>query len=196
MAAVTVQLGSYSRAANGIAFGALGLAYVLRGWGDATNHPWASWLSPMGWVSQVRAFAGNRWEVFWLFAGLFVLLVSLAAVLVRRRDLGMGLIKPREGRADASAALHGVFGLAWRMQRGLLIGWAVAFVAFGVIFGSLATAFDELIGDNEQAKADHRADGRHRTAVGPLCCRHLAHHRRDRRALRRGRHAAYSHRGD
>jgi len=28
----------------------------------------------------------------------------------------------------------------------------VAFVAFGVILGSLATAFDELIGDNEQAK--------------------------------------------
>ena len=73
-------------------------------------------------------------------------------MLVRRRDLGKGLIKPREGRAEASAALHGVFGLAWRMQRGLLIGWAVAFVAFGVIFGSLATAFDELIGDNEQAK--------------------------------------------
>jgi ABC-2 type transport system permease protein len=152
VAAVAVQLGSYSRAANGIAFGALGLAYVVRGWGDATDHPWASWLSPMGWVSQVRAFAGNRWEIFLLFAGLFVVLVSVAALLVRRRDIGMGLIKPREGRAEAGAALHGVFGLAWRMQRGLLIGWAVAFVAFGVILGSLATAFDELVGDNEQAK--------------------------------------------
>ena len=152
VAAVAVQLGSYSRAANGIAFGALGFAYVLRGWGDATDHPWASWLSPMGWVSQVRAFAGNRWEVFALFAGLFVVLVGLAAVLVRRRDVGMGLIKPREGRANAPATLQGVFGLAWRMQRGLLLGWAVAFVAFGVILGSLATAFDDLIGDNEQAR--------------------------------------------
>jgi ABC-2 type transport system permease protein len=152
VAAVAVQLGSYSRASNGIAFAALGVAYVLRGWGDATDHPWASWLSPMGWVSQVRAFAGNRWEIFGLFAGLFVLLVGLAAVLVRRRDVGMGLIKPREGRANAPATLQGVFGLAWRMQRGLLLGWAVAFVAFGVILGSLATAFDELIGDNEQAR--------------------------------------------
>jgi ABC-2 type transport system permease protein len=62
------------------------------------------------------------------------------------------MIKPREGRANAPATLQGVFGLAWRMQRGLLLGWAVAFVAFGVILGSLATAFDELIGDNEQAR--------------------------------------------
>ena len=54
VAAVTVQLGSYSRAANGMALAALGMAFVLRGWGDATNHPWASWLSPMGWVSQVE----------------------------------------------------------------------------------------------------------------------------------------------
>jgi ABC-2 type transport system permease protein len=152
LAAVAVQLGSYSRAANGIALAALGFAFVLRGWGDATDHPWASWLSPMGWVSQVRAYAGNRWEVFGLFAGLFVVLVGLAAILVRRRDVGMGMIKPREGRANAPATLQGVFGLAWRMQRGLLLGWAVAFVAFGVILGSLATAFDELIGDNEQAR--------------------------------------------
>ena len=152
VAAVAVQLGSYSRAANGIALGTLGLAFVVRGWGDATDHPWASWLSPMGWVSQVRAFAGNRWEVFALFAGVFVVLLSVAALLVRRRDVGMGLIQPREGRAEAPVTLHGVFGLAWRMQRGLLIGWAVAFVAFGVILGLSATAFDELIGDNEQAK--------------------------------------------
>jgi ABC-2 type transport system permease protein len=152
VAAVTVQLGSYSRTANGIAFGVLGACFLVRGWGDATDRSWLSWLSPMGWVSQIRAFAGNRWEVFGLFAALFLVLIVTAGLLVRQRDLGLGLIKPREGRAEAPATLRGVFGLAWRLQRGLLLGWAVAFVIFGLILGSLATALDDLIRENEQIR--------------------------------------------
>jgi ABC-2 type transport system permease protein len=63
VAAVAVQLGSYARTASGIALAMLGVAFLLRGWGDSTDRVWVSWFSPMGWVSQVRAFAGNRWEV-------------------------------------------------------------------------------------------------------------------------------------
>jgi ABC-2 type transport system permease protein len=166
VAAVAVQLGSYSRSANGIAFGVLGMSFLLRGWGDATDRLWVSWLSPMGWVSQIRAFAGNRWEVFGLFAGLFLVLIATAALLVRQRDVGLGLLKPREGRADAPASLRGVFGLAWRLQRGLLLGWAIAFLIFGSILGSLATALDDLIGDNEQVRqAIERMGGTGQTAV-------------------------------
>src|SRR5829696_3237815 len=166
VAAVAVQLGSYSRTANGIALGVLGFFFLLRGWGDATDRIWLSWLSPMGWVSQIRAFAGNRWEVFGLFAGLFLVLIAVAALLVRQRDVGLGLLKPREGRADAPASLRGVFGLAWRLQRGLLLGWAIAFLIFGSILGSLATALDDLIGDNEQVRqAIERMGGTGQTAV-------------------------------
>jgi len=166
VAAVAVQLGSYSRTANGIALGVLGFFFLLRGWGDATDRIWLSWLSPMGWVSQIRAFAGNRWEVFGLFAGLFVVLIVTAGLLVRQRDVGLGLLKPREGRADAPASLGGVFGLAWRLQRGLLLGWAVAFVIFGLILGSLTTAIEDLIGDNEQIRqAIERMGGTGQMAV-------------------------------
>ena len=105
----------------------------------------------MGWVSQVRAFAGNRWEVFLLFAGLFVVLVSAAAVLVRRRDLGMGLIKPAKVGQSAAAPARGVrAGVADAARAAHRLGSGLRGVR--VILASLATAFDELIGDNEQAK--------------------------------------------
>ena len=62
--AVACQLAAYARTANGIAAGALGLAFLLRAVGDSTTGArWLSWLSPIGWAQQLRPFAGERWWV-------------------------------------------------------------------------------------------------------------------------------------
>jgi hypothetical protein len=44
------------------------------------------------------------------------------------RDYGAGLLPDKPGRATASAWLRGPVGLAWRLQRASLLGWAAGIV--------------------------------------------------------------------
>src|SRR5262249_14839268 len=121
IAGVTAQLTSSARAASGMAISVLGISYVLRAIGDTasdTGPKWLSWLSPIGWAQQVRAFQGDR---LWALAVPLVFGVAvtvLGFVLMRRRDHGAGLLADRLGPAEAGAALGGPLGLAWRLQRG------------------------------------------------------------------------------
>src|SRR5690349_2422979 len=62
VAAVAVQLAVFARSATAIAGSVLGAAYLIRAIGDAGPH-WLSWLSPLGWMQQLRPFADERWWV-------------------------------------------------------------------------------------------------------------------------------------
>ena len=139
VAAVTAQLGDHGRSASGAAGAVLGLVYVLRGVGDAQQLGGSplSWASPIGWVQQTRAFVDLRWWPLLLGLVLAVLLTGVAYLLVVRRDVGAGLIASRPGRATATGALVRPVGLALRMERGSLLGWAVGLVAFAGLTGSM-----------------------------------------------------------
>lgn len=147
VAAVAAQLTENARTARGIAGAALGVAFLIRAVGDATgsNGPtWVSWLSPLGWGAEMRPFAGDRWWVLLLpivFAGL---LTAGAFALVARRDLGAGLLPDRPGPARGSAGLGSPFGLAWRLQRGSLLGWSIAYVIAGLVFGGIASSVGDM----------------------------------------------------
>ena len=54
-----------------------------------------------------------------------VVLTLIAYLLLRRRDIGGGLISDRPGASTAPATLSGTFGLAWRLQRGALLAWTI-----------------------------------------------------------------------
>jgi ABC-2 type transport system permease protein len=139
VAAITAQLTEYSRPANGMAFAALGAAFLLRAVGDsATELSWLSWLSPIGWAERFQPFAGERWWVLLLpVALILVLLVAVAALLVRR-DVGAGVLPARLGSAAAPPWLRSPLGLAWRLQRGALLGWAIGSAVAGLSFGVIA----------------------------------------------------------
>ncbi|MEV4628158.1 anibiotic ABC transporter [Micromonospora sp. NPDC049523] len=159
VAAVAAQVAGSSRGANGISAAVIGAAYLVRGLGDAFGEilpngytmtsGWASWLSPIGWAMRVRPFADERWWVFGLPVALFVGAVGLAFALTVRRDVGMGLLAARPGPARGAPGLLGPLGLAWRLQRGTLIGWAVAVAVTGVGIGSIGGAVEEGLGENE-----------------------------------------------
>lgn len=153
VAAVTAQLTEYSRSANGIASAVLGIAFMLRAVGDsAPEVGWLSWISPIGWVQQIRAFAGDRWWVLALAAGATVVLTTVGYLLQPRRDVGSGLFPPRPGPATASASLRSPLALAWRMHRGPLLGWVVALAVFGAVFGAIANGIGDLVGGSEQTR--------------------------------------------
>ncbi|GAA2859655.1 ABC transporter permease [Nonomuraea rubra] len=153
VAVLAGQLTAHARTASAVAVAALGAAFLLRALGDAARIEALSWLSPLGWAQRVRAFAGERWWVLILFAATGPALAGLAALLARRRDLGAGLLAPRSGPRDAAASLRGTVALAWRLHRGVLLGWTAAFTIGGALFGALAHSVGDLVRDNPQLAA-------------------------------------------
>lgn len=157
VAAVAAQLARSARAANGVAGAALGLAYLLRALGDsvADTDPLSrlSWLSPIGWGQQLRAFADERWWVLGLVAAVVLVLCAMAYVLVTRRDVDAGLLADRQGRAVADPSLRSPLALAWRLERGALLWWALGFAVAGLALGSIAEGVGDLAQDNPQLVA-------------------------------------------
>jgi ABC-2 type transport system permease protein len=148
VAAVCAQITTGARAARGLALIVVAVSYAIRAVGDVSEGTWLTWLSPLGWMQQIRAYAGDRWWVLLLPLALAAVCVPVALVLRNRRDLGAGLITDRPGPA------HGRMGsaqsLAWRLQRPVLIAWVVAFAVFGALLGSLSDIATGFL-DSEQA---------------------------------------------
>ena len=154
VAAVTAQLTEYARPANGMAFAALGAAFLLRAIGDTSSSlSWLAWLSPIGWAERFRPFAGERWAVLLLPVALLLVLLVAVVALRDRRDLGAGVLATRLGPATAPAWLRSPLALAWRLQRGALLGWAIGAAVAGLSFGVLAKDMAQFAAeDPETAK--------------------------------------------
>jgi ABC-2 type transport system permease protein len=152
------QVFSTSRGANGWAASLAGVAYLLRGIGDATGTQgangltttsgWESWLSPLGWAQQMLPFAGDRSWLVLLDVALAVVLFAATLALQSVRDTGAGLVPARSGRATASGALAGQLGLAWRMQRSSIIGWGVGAILIALFAGTLGPASIDAVKNN------------------------------------------------
>lgn len=147
VAALAAQAATSGRAALGWSMAALGVAYALRAVGDLGDGT-LSWLSPLGWVHQVRAFADVRWWVLLLSLVGGALTITAAAVLSEHRDLGGGLLPQRLGPASAAATLTPRWGLALRLQRGQVIGWSIGLFALGAVYGAVARDVEQMFEDN------------------------------------------------
>ena len=137
--AVAAQLAGTARGCSALAFGALGVTYLLRAVGDTTaGLGWLTWLSPLGWAEKVEVFGADRLVVGLLPLALLAVGLVVAARLLQRRDLGAGLLPTRPGPSHAAAGLRSPLALAWRLQRGLLLGWLVAYAVLGLVLGAVA----------------------------------------------------------
>ncbi|MGI5368491.1 ABC transporter permease [Streptomyces iakyrus] len=153
MAAIVAQLTESARLARGLTAAVLGAAFVLRAAGDSGTDGGASaltWLSPLGWLENLRPYAAERWWVLALLAGAVVLQGSLAYALAGRRDLGMSFLPTRPGPASGRLGTAGA--LAWRLQRGGVLGWSIGFFLAGVVYGGMTEGAADLVGDNADAR--------------------------------------------
>jgi len=159
--AVACQLTSTARGAGGLALTTLLLAFVVRAVADTSSSPSPgtssagtsggtsggpdlAYASFLGWAERVSPFGENRlWLVLPAVATLAALLV-VADLLLQRRDLGSGLWAARPGPAHASALLGSPLGLAWRLQRGALVGWTTGYAVLGLVVGSIARSVDQI----------------------------------------------------
>lgn len=149
LTAVAAQVFENPRAVYGAAGLALGASFVLRAAGDIGNGA-LSWLSPIGWGQRTFPYTGDRWWPLLLPLGAAVVLTAVAVALLDRRDFGAGLLPSRPGRATASRALGSPLGLAWRLQRGALIGWAFGLLVLGAAYGSFGDSMEQFIADNPE----------------------------------------------
>jgi ABC-2 type transport system permease protein len=155
LAAVTAQVTQTARSASALAGGGLAIAFGLRSAADVDPGAlgWLGWLSPVGWTQRVDAYIGDRYDVVLLAVAATAVLVVGAVALARRRDYDAGLLPDRLG-PGGSASLTSPLALAWREQRGLLLGWVVAFGAYGLLVGSMAESVGTLTSSSPQfAKA-------------------------------------------
>ncbi|MFF5879720.1 ABC transporter permease [Streptomyces californicus] len=151
VAAITVQITAHTRGASGAALAVIGVAYVLRAAGDVGDDA-LSWLSPIGWVQRTHVFVDDRW---WPLALCLLLAAATAAYgfpLSTRRDVGAGLRPARLGRRTASAALTHPLGLALRLHRATLLGFAAALGLMGVMYGSILGEAAGMVKDVEQVQ--------------------------------------------
>ncbi|MEE1753489.1 ABC transporter permease [Streptomyces sp. SP18CS02] len=161
-AAIAAQLSESARLAKGMTAAVLGLAFVLRAAGDAgpagdapggtgaAGSSVLTWLSPLGWAENVRAFAGERWWVVALMTVVAGVQAAVAYALAGRRDVAMSFLPARPGPAEGRLATAGA--LALRLQRGALLGWALGFLVAGLAFGGMAEGAADLVGDNERTR--------------------------------------------
>lgn len=160
VAALASQLSDSSRGANSLSAIAIGAAFLIRGLGDglanvntdglSASPAWPTWASPLGWGSLISPFTYERWWIFGLYAGFIVVSFVVAGVLLKRRDIGMGILPARKGRAHAKASLLSPHGLALKLQRNIFVGWLVLSMILGLVFGSLANEFASLIAENDE----------------------------------------------
>ncbi|MGQ4389440.1 ABC transporter permease [Streptomyces sp. SAS_270] len=161
-AAIVAQFTQSARLARGLTAAVLGAAFVLRAAGDSATDDGSSvltWLSPLGWLENLRPYAHERWWVLLLFAAAVLIQGAVAYALAGRRDVGMSFMPTRPG--PAVGRLGTAAALAWRLQRGSVLGWSIGFFLAGVVYGGLTEGAADLVGDNKNAREIFERMGGH-----------------------------------
>lgn len=151
--AVAAQISQSAGSARGIASTILGLSFLLRAIGTASDYEWLSWLSPLGWATFMRPFGGEEWWILLLFAGLVVVFIGTAYLLSSKRDVGAGFLEPGLGPEEASSRFRSSFSLALRLQKSLLLGWLTGLGIYGLFMGGIIDSIKGMLNDNPQLEA-------------------------------------------
>jgi ABC-2 type transport system permease protein len=155
--AVAAQLATLAGRARAIAIAVLVIAYVLRIVGDLRGRShdslsWISWISPIGLAQHMQPYAHNHWWIAGICLVIAIGISTVAMLLSARRDLGAGLLQPSLGPSEAAPRLNNAVALAWRLQRGLFVGWLIGMTLIGVVLGSVAKSAGDLAADSQQAR--------------------------------------------
>lgn len=162
IASVVVQLVESGRSANSMLAALIGIGFIVRGIGDflgrvgasGLHEPaWMSYLSPFGWLQLTRSLVEPNWTPLLISLGVSMVLFGIALALLARRDVGAGLLPSRRGRARASKFLATPFGLTWKLQRNIFIGWLIGVLVMVGTIGALVPQMSDVYADSDQLSA-------------------------------------------
>ncbi|MDL2276248.1 tetronasin resistance protein [Breznakia sp. OttesenSCG-928-G09] len=148
LALLISQIMPTSSGASGTTLSIIGLLYILRASSDISNIT-LSKINPMGWVYLTYPFTENNW--YFLFIGIIfcIAIIFLSFVLEGKRDMGAGYLPEKEGRATAKKSLLSVPGLLFKINKGSIIGWLIAFMIMGAAYGSIYGDMQTFLKSNE-----------------------------------------------
>ncbi len=124
--------------ASGLVAAVFGGAFMLRAIGDtAPSAHWLGYISPLGWVEQLRPLAGP--QPLWLLpiAGL-IAACAAGTVLLADRDLLTALLGDKDARPPRTALLRSPGLVTLRLSWASIAGWLAAAAVAGVLYGSFA----------------------------------------------------------
>jgi len=149
--AVTSQLVPQRRLAAGLAGITVGVFFLLRMAADVTDsYGWLRWLTPFGWLENLRAFTGDDPWPLLLLAGAAAALFVVTVVLAQRRDLGAGVVQVTDEAEPRLRLLGGADGFAVRRRSRELIGWGSALLVLAFVYGGLGGSVTDLLDSNPQ----------------------------------------------
>jgi len=142
--ALASQLAPTRRAAQAGAGVALAAAVFFRIVADIGHGiGWVRWITPIGWVEQVRPVTGARPTVLLLFAAAPPLVAALAVAVARNRDLGASVLSRRATAPSRMALLGSPAQAAVRGELPSLLAWLVGTGLFAFALGAFAHSVAE-----------------------------------------------------
>jgi ABC-2 type transport system permease protein len=138
--ALASQLASNRRIALELGGGAVAAAFLVRVVADTSSLTALRWATPLGWIEELRAFAGPRPAVLLLPVAAGAVLLGVSAVIALYRDIGSGLLPARDDAEPRFGLLGSPTAQALRSERGSLIAWLLATGAFAFVLGVIANS--------------------------------------------------------
>jgi ABC-2 type transport system permease protein len=129
-----------ARAAS-LAAGVFGVAFLLRAMADIAPHAhWLVYLSPLGWVEQVRALSDPQ-PIWLLPIGVFVAAGAAGTIwLAGRRDLGASTWADKDAKEPHTGLLGSQRLLAIRLSRTSAICWVAIAGLASLLYGTFAAS--------------------------------------------------------
>jgi ABC-2 type transport system permease protein len=157
--ALCSQLSATRRQAAGLAAALFGLAYLLRLVAySGTSLRWLHWVTPLGWVDELRPLTGSRPLLLVPIVATIAVLVAVTIILAGRRDLGASLLPAHDRAAPKTRFLNGPLGLAYRLGSRTALGWIAGIATGGLVLG-LSTKSAEDIWANSSGGVIQRLGG-------------------------------------
>jgi ABC-2 type transport system permease protein len=135
------QLAATRHDANLIGAAVLAAAYFVRMVADSDPAVgWLRWVSPLGWIEELRPLVGSRPLAFVPIVAFTAVLTYVAIRIARHRDLGASAFRGNDSRPPRTLLLNGPGELSIRLTWPAVVGWLTVFAAVGLVFGLVTQA--------------------------------------------------------
>ncbi len=143
--ALCSQPASSRRQAAALAGAVFGVAYLVRVVAySTTSLRWLRWATPLGWVDETHPFIRSHWPPPLAIAATVTVLVAATIRVAGARDLNTGILPGRDTAPAHTRLLNDTMGLAYRLERGTVLGWGVGLAVGGFIVGLIAKGSTDI----------------------------------------------------
>lgn len=143
--ALTAQLAATRREAAALAGAVFAAAFIIRVAADGSQSlGWLRWLTPLGWIEEMRPLTGARPVALLLLVAWSVALVGTAMWIARGRDVGASVLARSDDRAPRHLLIRSPAAFSLRESLSGLLAWSFAMALTGFAFGFIAKAVADL----------------------------------------------------